>query len=333
MDAGVLAYARRGGVVRRHALTPGVTTIGSARDNQLVLDDDAVASRHLRVSVEDGQAWITDLGSATGTMLNARALAPNTRYALRDGDVLRIGPFYLRYSQAAAAGTPPPDPAIGTGPRVPATPATPALTPPDIAGRVPARIAAQLPPGQAVAAAPLRSVARPALPADSVSSYLQYLPALYQNSVFLGRFLLIFESILDPIERSIDQMDRLFDPRIAPEALLPWLATWVDLVLNEQWPLASRRALVRAAAELYRWRGTRRGLAEYLRIYAGVEPIIEEPGPALRGSAALPAHVFRVILELPADSPVERHVVEAIIESEKPAHTAYLLELRTREAS
>ena len=55
--------------------------------------------------------------------------------------------------------------------------------------------------------------------------------------------------------------------------------------------------------------------------------------PALRGSAALPAHVFRVILELPADSPVERHVVEAIIESEKPAHTAYLLELRTREAS
>ena len=112
--------------MRRHALTPGVTTIGSARDNQLVLDDDAVASRHLRVSVEDGQAWITDLGSATGTMLNARALAPNTRYALRDGDVLRIGPFYLRYSQAAAAGTPPPDPAIGTGPRVPATPATPA---------------------------------------------------------------------------------------------------------------------------------------------------------------------------------------------------------------
>ncbi len=331
MDAGVLAYARRGGVVRRHALTPGVTTIGSARDNQLVLDDDAVAARHLRISVEDGQAWITDLGSATGTMLNARALVPNTRNALRDGDVLRVGPFYLRYSQAAAAGTAPPDGAGGVAPSVPSAPVTPTVMPPDIAGRVPARIAAQLPPGQGVVVAPVRAAARPVLPADSVSSYLPYLPALYQNSEFLGRFLLIFESILDPIERSIDQLDRLFDPRVAPEALLPWLATWVDLVLNEQWPLANRRALVRAAAELYRWRGTRRGLAAYLRIYTGVEPIIDEPGPALRGSAALPAHVFRVVLELPADSPIERHVVEAIIESEKPAHTAYLLEMRTRE--
>ena len=161
-------------------------------------------------------------------------------------------------------------------------------------------------------------------------SDLQYLPPSFHEDEFLGRFLLIFESILDPIERTIDNIDLYFDPRLAPEPLLPWLASWFDLVLNEKWPIERRRALVHAAADLYRWRGTRRGLSEYLRIYTGVEPTIIEPGQEQRsnGSSSLPAHVFRVVLEVPDPRLVERDLVEAIIEAEKPAHTAYILELR-----
>ena len=61
------------------------------------------------------------------------------------------------------------------------------------------------------------------------------------------------KSILEPLERTIDEIHHYFDPRLTPEAMLPWLATWVDLVLNEKWPLERRRALVRRAADLYRW--------------------------------------------------------------------------------
>jgi phage tail-like protein len=138
--------------------------------------------------------------------------------------------------------------------------------------------------------------------------------------------LLIFESILDPIERTVDNINLMFDPQVAPEAMLPWLATWVDLVLNENWPLARRRALVGAAAELYRWRGTRRGLSDYIRIYTGVEPEIIEPGQPQGRS--LPANVFRVIIRAPDPSQIDRALVEAIIEAEKPAHTGYLLDIR-----
>ena len=64
---------------------------------------------------------------------------------------------------------------------------------------------------------------------------------------FLGRFLLIFESILGPIERIADSGHFYFDTRLAPPDMLPWLAQWVGLVLDERWPEDRRRQLIRAA--------------------------------------------------------------------------------------
>lgn len=182
--------------------------------------------------------------------------------------------------------------------------------------------------------------------------YLQHLPAVYQRDELLGRFLMLFESFWAPVERQIDYLSLYFDPRMAPPEFLPWLASWLDLVLDERWPEERRRMLVRSAACLYRKRGTRRGLEEYLEIYTGRTPKIVEhrahnlrlgpesrlgPGIAL-GKANVP-HTFTVILRLPPISLSEgeqererlelerRHKIEAIIEAEKPAHTAYTLRL------
>jgi P2-related tail formation protein len=104
----------------------------------------------------------------------------------------------------------------------------------------------------------------------------------------------------------------------------------VDLVLNENWPLERRRALIASAAYLYRWRGTRRGLSDYIRLYTGFAPRIVEPGQERRerGEQPLAAHTFRVILEVPDPAQIDRALVEQIIEAEKPAHTAYALEIR-----
>lgn len=164
----------------------------------------------------------------------------------------------------------------------------------------------------------------------AADDYLALLPPIYHGDAFLRRFLLIFKSILDPLDRQIGQLSHYFDPRLAPEQLLPWLAAWVDLTLDEKWPLERRRELVGAASTLYRWRGTRRGLSDYLRIYTGVTPQIVEPGQERReqGVAALPPHTFRVVLEVPDPEALDRALVERIIEVEKPAHTAYTLEIR-----
>lgn len=172
------------------------------------------------------------------------------------------------------------------------------------------------------------------------SSYLEYLPALYRDDKFMAQFLLIFESILKPIENTVDNLALYFDPMITPEALLSWLASWLDMTLDPTWPEEKRRQLVRSASELYRWRGTKRGLAEFLKIYTGRTPEISEYIPGMRldsetklgvdtklGSSGQ-GHHFTVTLEHDGDSEININTVRAIIEAQKPAHTAYTLEIR-----
>jgi phage tail-like protein len=174
-----------------------------------------------------------------------------------------------------------------------------------------------------------------------VSSYVQYLPAPYQLDPFVGRFLLIFESILGPIEQTIDTVANYFDPRVAPPELLPWLASWVGIELDEHWPLERRRQLILWAARLYRLRGTRRGLREHLRLYTGRTPLIVENFDGVRlgedamlgvstqiGSDSPRAHALRVtVFADPSDS-VDERIVRQIIELQKPAHVAYTFEIR-----
>jgi phage tail-like protein len=161
--------------------------------------------------------------------------------------------------------------------------------------------------------------------------YLALLPPIYHDDRFLRRYLLIFKSILSPLDRQIAQLNHYFDPRVAPEQLLPWLAAWVDLALDERWPDGRRRELIGAASVLYRWRGTRRGLRDYLRIYLGPSPtihIVEQGQEREHRQPALPAHTFQVIIEAESLAEIDRAMVERIIEFEKPAHTNYRLELR-----
>ncbi len=181
--------------------------------------------------------------------------------------------------------------------------------------------------------------------------YLDYLPALYHDDEFLARFLMLFESFLSPIERQIDHLSFYLDPRLTPPDFLPWLASWLDLTLDERWPEEKQRRLIGAAVSLYRKRGTKRGLQEALELYTGVRPQIVErraqnfslgEGAVLGLGTALGRsnrpHTFTVSLHLPpvtgADGADEerreterRRVIESIIEAEKPAHTGYTLHL------
>src|SRR5512134_3386583 len=101
---------------------------------------------------------------------------------------------------------------------------------------------------------------------EEVSRLLDYLPSVFREDRFMGQFLRIFQSILDPIENTVDNVAFYFDPGLTPESFLPWLASWVDISLDSRWTDGQRRELLAKAAEIYRWRGTSRGLSEYLRI-------------------------------------------------------------------
>jgi phage tail-like protein len=178
-------------------------------------------------------------------------------------------------------------------------------------------------------------------PAQRVSSYLQYLPGAYQLDEFTGRFLLIFESVLGPIEQMIDTLASYFDPRLAPREMLAWLASWVGIELDENWPLERQRLLVLWAVTLYRLRGTRRGLREHLRLYTGRTPHIVENFDGMRvgqdaalgvstlvGSEAPRPHSIRVTVFADEPSSLDERVVRQIIEFQKPAQVGYTFEIR-----
>nr|MBA3532443.1 hypothetical protein [Ardenticatenales bacterium] len=142
-----------------------------------------------------------------------------------------------------------------------------------------------------------------------------------------------------------------------PLDLLPWVASWLDLILDERWSEERRRHLLESAAHLYRKRGTKQGLEEYLEIYTGQKPQIVEHrannfmvgkeaklGQAIAlGKRNMP-HTFTVVLHLP---PVEgedatvraqkeqerRRTIEKIIDAEKPAHTAFVLMIENQDTA
>lgn len=97
-----------------------------------------------------------------------------------------------------------------------------------------------------------------------------------------GRFLRIFDDTLEPIRQLLDDLPSYFEPETAPAGMVPWLATWADLGAVQRLTIAQQRRLIRAAAELYRTRGTRIALKRYLGICTGVEPLVVENSEGLR---------------------------------------------------
>jgi phage tail-like protein len=112
------------------------------------------------------------------------------------------------------------------------------------------------------------------------TSYLEYLPAVYQEDDdsrrFLERFLTIFKSGFDDFDERIDGLHEVLDPRLTPARFLPWLAAWVALSRDPNWPEAHLREQIARAVVGYRRRGTPDGLRDAIRAYTGAEATILE---------------------------------------------------------
>lgn len=165
----------------------------------------------------------------------------------------------------------------------------------------------------------------------------------YQEPPFFERFLRGFEDTVEEMREKLRHLERFFDADETPAAFLDWLATWVALALNENWPEMKRRRLIKEAVELYRWRGTRRGLSRYLEIYTDTVPQISDvpfaglilgPGALLGRTTTLGGvrpHTFTVTLSVSDQDAVDPEIVDAIIEAQRPAHTAFARRIVTRQ--
>lgn len=193
------------------------------------------------------------------------------------------------------------------------------------------------------------------------TGYIDYLPAVFHaetaddTPAFLERFLYAFEKVLsgiadgaapEGINERLDRIHDYFDPYRTPHEFLPWLAGWVGVVLKEgeEWDEERKRRLIAQVIPLYKKRGTREGLEEYLKVYVGekIKISINEFTDPFRigfrststvGSSTIVGegrpYYFNVHMVLPAPNRImlekkKRAIVE-IIDQEKPAHTYFTL--------
>jgi phage tail-like protein len=204
------------------------------------------------------------------------------------------------------------------------------------------------------------------------SEYLSHLPQIFRGSRFLDGYLRVFEAILSgradvppalgirALEETLARFPELLDPALTPvptppgvparSPFLDYLARWVALSFDQNWDLAKRREWLRRIVPLYKRRGTRSGIGEYLSMFVGNQAKVEElPGGFIVGSlpnatvgvnsfiSGAPAHFFRVRINY-GFPPDPFHIEEwknirkgtrAIVDLEKPAHTYYTLHGRT----
>ncbi|HTO99366.1 MAG TPA: phage tail protein [Myxococcales bacterium] len=184
--------------------------------------------------------------------------------------------------------------------------------------------------------------------------WINYLPGIYQdadeeNADFLQRFLLISAHLTSGVEENLEFVHELFDPRITEARWLPWLASWLAMPLLEGWDEEKRREVVQRIPELYRKRGTAEGLKLALRLFADVKAEIHEgewpyPGLVIGRSSTIgkdtvlspPVFVSQCFtVELPEEkagiSRERLRTVQALVETEKPAHAHYALVFQQAE--
>ncbi|QNU65801.1 phage tail protein [Ruminiclostridium herbifermentans] len=217
---------------------------------------------------------------------------------------------------------------------------------------------------------------------QQISNYVQYLPRIYHKSsdqtyedYFLGRFLKAFEQVLTGsaekkdivgIESILDNFEQYFNPSQTPPQFLEWLASWVALDLEESvefygnndkeqkeqspiqiLPLDTSRStinreLISKMVQLYKKRGTTKGLLEYLQFYAGEETTIsineyEETAKVgerrkigvntMVGKAKPTFFSVHTMIPIHSRSRLQKKVqlIKKVIENEKPFYTNYLL--------
>jgi hypothetical protein len=91
-----LRIATADGRTSQYSMAGGLTTIGRADDNTLVLSDPGASAHHAEISVSREGFVLTDLGSANGTTVNGQ---PVTAVSLFAGDEIGIGATRLTLTE------------------------------------------------------------------------------------------------------------------------------------------------------------------------------------------------------------------------------------------
>ena len=88
-DPGVRLLVLNEGEQKEYLIAEAVQYVGRDPVNNIVLEDDQVSARHVKVTFEEAQYWVEDLRSTNGTFVNGVRI--EKAIAIKNEDLLKIG--------------------------------------------------------------------------------------------------------------------------------------------------------------------------------------------------------------------------------------------------
>lgn len=100
----IVTISEKGGQQSQYDFSTSAITIGRMKGNDVVLPKGNVSKKHSRISVVDGNLFISDMNSTNGTYVNGRKVAGDQ--PITENDKIYIGDFILQVQaeQAGSAG-------------------------------------------------------------------------------------------------------------------------------------------------------------------------------------------------------------------------------------
>jgi phage tail-like protein len=162
-----------------------------------------------------------------------------------------------------------------------------------------------------------------------VSGWLlhQLPPVLAQDRV-LGGLVLALEQIADSVRERIDGVEHQLDVDLASPEMLAYVAAWLGVTLEPSETGERQRAIVRAAGETVRWRGTRYGVERMLEAATGSRVVVRDGGGVHRAAERLGPADPVVVVQLDSTGGLTEQQVRTLLESELPVGALLELEVR-----
>lgn len=275
--------------------------VGRSADNNLVLNHREISRMHMRITwIESDTYLVEDLNSSNGIWLNDVRLIARVPAELKVGDIVRAGPFQLNVIEAVYVS-------VAVAPAPQAEPSSSdSLELQHYNG------------GNGNGNGNGNGVVRWRGISHEQSNWLQYLPSIYSDDIFIGRYLLIFESVFNPLVWMIDNFDLYLTPEVAPSEWLQWMASWFDMLLLPELPIERQRVIMQQLGWLFLRRGTPMGLKRLLELYFGVTPEIIE------------SEICHFVVRLPLgrnNTGLNAEIATRLIQSQKPAFASFTLEI------
>ena len=159
------------------------------------------------------------------------------------------------------------------------------------------------------------------------------LPMGMLDDDFFVRFVSLFQEVATSLLEDADNIPNVVDPAVAPAEMVRYLGSWIGMPpVDSSLEESLQRALVRRSSQILAWRGTRRGLEQFLEVVTGSVPRIEDSGGISRereeGEPA-PAPFVRIHVDSIGWLPDQDFV--ALVDDEIPVSTQYELFVGDRQ--